>query len=104
GRADVGGGGRTRWLADGRVVEALSAVAGSERAELALRLSFLIVTNYCFRICFRLNELNRSTKIMDLVDSVVSSCLGFLDFPLADAVTYHFYLGRLRLLQHDCDA
>ncbi|KAI9361185.1 hypothetical protein DFJ73DRAFT_42481 [Zopfochytrium polystomum] len=93
-----------------KLVEALNdlsrlcALASSERAEIGQRLGFLVLTNCCFKICFKLSELNRSTKIIDQVQSLLSSGLTYLEFPLCDAVTYHYYLGRLRILQHDFDA
>ncbi|KAI9315045.1 hypothetical protein DFJ73DRAFT_392927 [Zopfochytrium polystomum] len=80
-----------------KLVEALNdlsrlcALASSERAEIGQRLGFLVLTNCCFKICFK-------------VQSLLSSGLTYLEFPLCDAVTYHYYLGRLRILQHDFDA
>ncbi|KAI8612946.1 hypothetical protein BC830DRAFT_1134448 [Chytriomyces sp. MP71] len=61
---------------------------------------FFIPINHQFRICFALNELTRCPKIIEQVDKVLEF-MSPSDFPPQDLVAYNYYLGRLRLINHE---
>ncbi|KAJ3409069.1 hypothetical protein CcCBS67573_g02981 [Chytriomyces confervae] len=62
--------------------------------------SFFVPVYFSFRICFKLNELTRCPKIIEQVDLVLN-LVDSSEFPSADFVTYNYWLGRLRLINHE---
>eukprot|EP00873_Tetraselmis_striata_P036453 jgi/Tetstr1/456717/TSEL_004134.t1 len=83
----------------GRLLQQCFSTALQGQGNKAKKLATLEVVNTLFRIYFALNTLRLCKNLIKSVDSPLLP--DFKNFPLAQRVTYRFYVGRLAVFDED---
>ena len=65
------------------------------------KLAIFSVTNVLFKIYFKLNTLQLCSKLINVVErpGPANALDSYHLFPVADVVTYKFYIGRLKMFE-----